>query len=336
MTKFHHLIPALSLLSLFAAQPAAANETEPLPTGAKAWSVPDQELMVEVEGGNVYVRVNGELGEDQPAPAIIIHGGPGGTHVGFAALLGLANERAVVLYDQLGSGKSDRHDGPEYWRVDRFVEELEAVRQAIGAEKVHLVGQSWGSAIALEYTTKYPGHVASTVLGGTFISAPHWLTDANLLLTELDTESRDIVSACEGGNPPSQSECQTAFNKVYSEYYSPPGVPKAAAAYRQRFGGDGFNAKIYNGMWGSSEFSATGTLKDYDATLKLLELDGSRTLFLVGQYDSARIDTVQEYVKLTPGAELAVIPGASHGYVGDRPSETEAVLRGWLRRMDEK
>lgn len=300
----------------------------------EAYAAPDTEVMVAVEGGNVYVRLNSDIETSDKTPVIFIHGGPGGTHAGFAAMLGLANDRPVILYDQLGSGKSDRPDNPANWRVERFVEELEAVRIAVGAERLHLVGVSWGAALALEYATTYPDHAASIVLGGTYISTPHWLTDANLLAQDLSDEQRATLSACESEEPPSPQQCRAIFDRVYSRHYNRPDYGAAMRAYRQRYGGQGFNPIIYNAMWGPSEFSSTGILRSYDATLKLRELDGSRTLFVIGQYDSARIDTVQEFVALTPGAELAVVPGGGHSFLLDRPIETEAILRGWLSRKD--
>ena len=327
---------AAAILLVFA--PSVAAQQAPESSSALPYAAPDMELMVPVEGGRVYVRINGQIEPNGPAPAIFIHGGPGGSHAsaGFARLLGLAGERAIILYDQLDSGKSDRPNDPAHWRVERFVDELEAVRQAVGAERLHLVGQSWGSAIALEYAARYPDRVASTVLGGTFISSIHWITDANMLLRDMSEEDRQRVFACESPAPPAEIDCDAAFNKVYSRYYDRPDRGDAFREYGARYGGKGFNSLIYNEMWGPSEFASTGTLRNYDATLKLLKLDGSRTLFLIGQYDSARIDTVQEFVALTPGAELAVVPGGSHGFTMDRPIETEAILRGWLRRMDSK
>jgi len=328
-----------TLLALAAAcclsVPLAAQDAAPA-THAAAWASPDKELMVPVEGGEVYVRVNGDIAASDKTPAIFIHGGPGGTHLGFAGLLGLADERPIILYDQLGSGKSDRPNDPANWRVERFVEELEAVMVAVGAEKLHLIGHSWGSALALEYAAKYPEHVASTVLGGTFISTIHWITDANLLLLDLPEESRQLVKQCEGDDPPPGRTCGEVFTRVYSQYYVPPPRDPAAAEYAKQYGGQGFNPLIYNSMWGPSEFASTGLLKNYDATPKLLEIDGSRTLFLIGQYDSARIDTVQEFVALASGAELAVVPGGAHGFLRDRPIETEAILRGWLRTMEQE
>ena len=158
----------LATILLALALTGCATVQAPAPAGEHAavapYAAPDRELMVPVEGGSVYVRINGEI-DRGATPAVFLHGGPGGTHGVFMANLGLADERAVILYDQLDSGRSDRPNDPANWRVERFVEELEAVRAALGVERWHVVGHSWGSAIALEYAVRYPEHVASTVLG---------------------------------------------------------------------------------------------------------------------------------------------------------------------------
>ncbi|MEM7700296.1 MAG: proline iminopeptidase-family hydrolase [Pseudomonadota bacterium] len=327
MIRLLGALSGLLVMVAFNAIPALAEEPAP-------FAAPDRELMVPVEGGRVYVRINGQVDDTDKAPAIFIHGGPGGTHTGFAAMLGLAKDRPIILYDQLGSGKSDRPDNPVNWRVERFVEELESVRAAVGAEKLHLLGVSWGAALALEYSTKYPDRVASTVLGGTYISTPHWLTDANLLVQDLTPEQQATLTACESDDPPDGDTCSTIFDRIYSRHYKRPDYGDALRKYRKSYGGQGRNSLIYNAMWGPSEFSSTGTLRTYDATLKLRELDGDKVLFLIGQYDSARIDTVQEFVTLTPGAELAVVPGGGHSFLLDRPIVTEAILRSWLNRKD--
>ena len=88
-------------------------------------------------------------------------------------------------------------------------------------------------------------------------------------------------------------------------------------------------------MWGASEFVATGSLRYYDGERLLQRLDGPRTLFLVGQYDEARPVTSAAFADRVPGSELAVIPGAAHATFSDRPDETVAILRAWLRRQDQ-
>ncbi|KLE35764.1 proline iminopeptidase-family hydrolase [Aurantiacibacter luteus] len=325
---------ALAALALLAA-PAAAQD---LPATPADWSAPDRELMVPVEGGRVWVRVNGDIDAGHP-PAVFIHGGPGGTHMGFGNLLSLADERAVILYDQLDSGKSDHPNDPANWRVERFVDELEAIRAALGVERWHVVGHSWGSAIALEYAARFPQHVASTVLGGTFISTPHWIMGTNLLIRELPDEVQADILACESPAPPAAEVCEAATAAFYAAYNGRPdrpAPPPEARTYRARYNGEGFNPVLYNAMWGPSEFRASGSLVGYDGTPLLVRVDGSRTLFMVGQYDEAQLDQVLDFVTLTPGAELAVVPGGSHSFPGERPAETEALLRAWMDRVDSR
>lgn len=330
----NRLAAAFFALALAGCATVPATFEAPLaPAAVTAYAVPDRELMVPVEGGSVYVRVNGDL-TGAEAPAVFLHGGPGGTHNGLASMLGLADERGVILYDQLDSGRSDRPNDPANWRVERFVAELEAVRAALGIERWHVVGHSWGSAIALEYAARYPQHVASTVLGGTFISTPRWIADANILLKELPAEIQATINACETSTPPPVEACQEATAAFYAEFNRREPSSEAARAYSERIGGAGFNPVIYNAMWGPSEFRSTGSLLTYDAVPLLSRIDGKRTLFMIGQYDSARIDTVQDYVELTPGAELAVVPGGAHGFFTDRPHESEAILRAWFGRND--
>lgn len=333
-TTVLHLLAFLMAVQ-FTLVPLVATGTEAQSSAdiTEPFGPPEQELMVEVEGGKVYVRLNG-LSHSDAYPVIFVHGGPGGAHNGFAEMLGLANERMVIMYDQLDSGKSEQPNNPENWRVERFVESLDKIRLALKIERWHVVGHSWGSALALEYTAKYPQHTVSTVLGGTFISTPHWIMDANLLVKAAPETIRETLKQCESDSPPKKDICDNAYTVLYSPYYQPKPPTEAALAYYENVGGKGFNPLIYNQMWGPSEFSSTGVLKHYDATHLLTEIDGSRTLFMIGQYDSARIDTVQDYIKLTSGAELAVVPGGAHGFYSDRPIITQAILKDWLTRKD--
>lgn len=330
-------ILAAAALALSGCATLSAPEAAPAPAtaqAAEAYAAPERELMVAVEGGDVYVRVNGDL--DAASPVVFLHGGPGGTHNGLASMLGLADERAVILYDQLDSGRSDHPNDPANWRVERFVEELETIRRTLGVQRWHVVGHSWGSAIALEYAAKYPQHVASTVFGGTYINTERWIADANRLLEELPQDVQQTIAACETDAPPSEQECNQATNAFYAEFNRREPASAELRAYSAAIGGQGFNPVIYNAMWGPSEFRSKGSLKTYDAVPLLAKIDGSRTLFLIGQYDEARIDTVQDYVAMTPGAEFGVVPGAAHGFLTDRPMESEAILRAWMDRMDAK
>lgn len=328
---FKAVAAALALL------PLAAQAQVTLPTSPAAdWSVATSEHRVEVEGGKVWVRVNGTIGKGE-TPVILIHGGPGGTHVNFGTLLSLADQRPVILYDQLDSGMSDHPGDPANWKPERFVAELEAIRHALGVERWHVIGHSWGSALALEYAAAYPEHTASAVLSGTFLSTSHWITGTNLLIRDLPDDVATTIRACEGPTPPAAEVCEPATAAFYAAYNGRPDRPAPTPvmlAYRQRYGGKGFNPALYNAMWGPTEFRASGSLASYDITHLLSRVDGKRVMFVVGQYDEARIETVRDFAALTPGAELAVVPGGSHAYITERPEIAEAILRDWMSRKD--
>jgi proline iminopeptidase len=103
---------------------------------------------IEVPGGKVWYQ---GVGGGDGTPLLCLRGGPGFTHRYLERLADLADRRRVIFYDQLGCGNSDRPDDPGLWTVERFVEELALVREALGLENLHLFGSSWGGMLALQY-----------------------------------------------------------------------------------------------------------------------------------------------------------------------------------------
>lgn len=293
---------------------------------------PDRELMVPVEGGRIYVRVNGDLAGPRP-PVLMIHGGPGGAHSSFLNALPLADERAVILYDQLDSGRSDIPNSPANWRVPRFVGEVEAIRRALGVTRWHVLGGSWGGTIALEYAARRPAALASVILQSPLVSTRAWLADANLLRGQLPRDVQRTLTACERRRPPPADRCQAATDAFYAQFLRRVPASPEAQAYRSRLPTP-FNSRIYEAMWGKTEFVSTGTLRNYDGEPLLARLDGPRTLFVVGQHDEARPATVHGFSVRTPGAAFAVIEEAAHGIFNDNPEAFIATLRRWFRRHD--
>ena len=103
---------------------------------------------IDVPGGPVWYKVSGT---GDGLPLLTLHGGPGGTSCGNSLLESLGDERPVIRYDQLGTGRSGRPDDLSLWEVDRFVEALHTLRHELGLERFHLYGHSWGGALAAAY-----------------------------------------------------------------------------------------------------------------------------------------------------------------------------------------
>nr|WP_245842748.1 proline iminopeptidase-family hydrolase [Sphingomonas laterariae] len=304
-------------------------------TSALATTTPDvraeREQMVPVPGGRAYVRINGDLAGPRP-PLVMIHGGPGGSHGAFLPALPLAADRAVILYDQLDCGLSDKPGQPANWTVPRFVDELEAIRAALGVPRWHVLGHSWGGTVALEYAARQPKELASLVLQGPLISTRAWMDDAATLRGQLPEHVQAVLDACEGPKPPSKLECDAAVDAFYRRFWRLKPLPAWAAAYEKAHGLK-LAENIYNAMWGPNEFRATGTLADYDGE-PLLKRIAVPTLFLIGDSDEVTPTTARRLTAATPGAALEIIAGAAHRTQSDQPEVYCAALRNWLAGSD--
>jgi L-proline amide hydrolase len=293
---------------------------------------PDREVMVPVEGGRIYVRINGDLSARR-APVLMVHGGPGSAHAGFLNALPLADQRAVILYDQLDSGRSDAPNSPANWRVARFVDEITAIRRALGLERLHLLGASWGGTIALEYGARRPAGLASLILQSPLVSTRSWLADANRLRRQLPAGTQATLTACERRRPPPRARCDAATEEFNARFLRRRPRSPAGQAYLDALPIP-FNDRIYNAMWGATEFVSTGTLRDYDGEPLLARLDAPRTLWVVGQHDEARPATVHDFAIRTPGSSFAVVEDAAHAVFNDNPDAYVALLRRWFARVD--
>ena len=327
------LIPRRSFLAAAAAAlPLAFPAGRAFAKGLAAVPPPTREAMVPVPGGRVYVRINGDLAAPR-LPVILAHGGPGGSHVGLAEAIALADQRAVILYDQLDTGRSERPGDPKLWTVARFTDELEAIRTFLNIPRWHMGGFSWGGTLALEYGARRPSALAGLVLGSPLIATRDWIADSDEWRRRLPADVQAVLTACERPSPPPEATCTAAADAFYARHMVRTARNPAIVAYRKAARADG-NEAMYRAMWGPTEFTATGTLRDYDGTPLLRRLDGARALFVTGQYDEARPATVARFAEAVPDAELAIIPGAGHALFTDRPDETLAVLRAFFERHD--
>ena len=288
-----------------------------------------REGFVSVPGGKVWYRI---MGSGSRTPLLLLHGGPGGRSCGFSVLADLAKDRPVVLYDQLGSGRSERPADASLWRTDRFVDELAAVREGLGLTRVHILGHSWGGALAAEYLlTKKPAGVVSVVFSSPLLSTPQWVADARRLRSTLPPDVESVLLRCEGVATADDASCQAAF-EVFDERFvlgapSLPDLPECAGATR--------NADIYRSMWGAAEFTATGSLRDFDRTDRLGELT-LPVLFLAGRDDEAVPETVEGFQQRVPGARMTVFEHSAHSSYRTETTRYVEVVSAFLRDADRR
>jgi len=311
----------------------AASALAPSFACSQDWTppAPDQELRVPVRGGSIYVRVNGDL-KSPHTPVVFAHGGPGGTHASFMPTLALADQRAVILYDQLDSGLSDHPNEPANWTVERFVSEVDAIRAALGLRHLHLVGHSWGSTIGLEYAARQPTGLDSLTLGSPLISTRSWQRSTSADLARLPPDVIRAIKTNEAAGTTDSPAYARAMDVFYAHYMSLGSVPAYLRAYSQQHHLVA-NELLYRTMWGAGEISSSGTLKTYDGE-PLLPRIKAPTLFLCGSDDEMTADVLKPLVAKVRGAQLAVIPGAGHGLTTTHIAPYVGLLRAHLGRND--
>jgi proline iminopeptidase len=234
----------------------------------------------------------------------------------------------VVRYDQLGGGKSDAFTDTTRMTVDHFVRELEALRVRLGAAKMHLLGHSWGTILAVEYQRVHPDRVASLVLAGAALDIDAWERHAAELERTLPDSLQRVITQSEAAHEFTSPGYQAAIAEFYSRYVWRHPVQADLDSLMSTV-----NTTIYNYMEGPSEFTITGTLKHYDFTPHLAAIH-IPVLYPTGEFDEAGPDNVRRFAALTKGARVAIIPGAAHIAMWDNPVETVRVVRAFLRQVD--
>jgi proline iminopeptidase len=287
------------------------------------------EGFIAVEGGRIWYH---RVGTGAGTPLVLLHGGPGSCSYSLKPLLALAADRPIVIYDQLGCGKSDRPTDTTLFTVERYVRELQTVRDSLALREIHLFGHSWGAMLAQAYMATRPAGVRSLILSSPLVTTAQWERDADSLLMALPDSMRAAIERHEASNTTSSPEYVSATEAYYALYVKrkPPRNAADADSGRAAFG-----KQVYEFMWGPSEFSSTGTLKRFDATAWLRGVTVP-TLFTAGEFDEATPASTRRFSRLVPGAEFVMIPGSGHATANDNPEALLAALRTFLARVERR
>src|SRR5215475_9656615 len=172
------------------------------------------------KGYQTWYRIVGEGEEPGKLPLLCLHGGPGACHDYLEALDAMADTgRRVIYYDQLGCGNSRLNESkPEMWTVDLYVEEVDMVRKALGLERIHLLGQSCGGMLAMEYLFTQPKGVASVTISNSPASMTQWVEEANKLREQLPPEVQATLLKHEAEGTTSSEEYQQAMQVFYDRH----------------------------------------------------------------------------------------------------------------------
>ena len=238
----------------------------------------EEEGHIDVPGGQVWYKV---VGSGESVPLLTLHGGPGGGHDYLEPLNALASERPVVFFDQLGCGKSDTPDDVSLWRIDRFVDEVTAVRDALGLDRIHLLGHSWGGWLAIEYMLGAPSGVVSLTLASTSASIPQFVYEAGELISKLPREMAETMRRLEAEGDFENPEFEAGMMEFYKRHLCRLDPwPDPIMRSLENLDGN----IVYETMNGPTEFTVIGNMKDWNRIEKLSEIVAP-TLITCGRYD---------------------------------------------------
>jgi proline iminopeptidase len=285
-----------------------------------------QEGRLAVPGGQVWYRSVGEGG----VPLLCLHGGPGAPSDYLQPLEALAASRRVIFYDQLGCGNSDLTEDRSLFTVERFEQELDAVREQLGLQRMHLFGSSWGGMLAMQYVLDHPDRLpASLVMAGSPASSPRWNQICQALLDEMPKSERAEIERLEAAGMTDSPEYEEAMQPFYRRHVCrlDPWPDYVVRSF------DRIATAVYHYMAGPSEFRIVGTLKDWDIMDRLGEITVP-TLITGGEYDECRPEHLREIHARVPGSRLEVIPDASHLCFAEQPDIWLPLVDSFLAAHD--
>ena len=253
------------------------------------------------------------FGNNPKIKILLLHGGPAMTHEYMECFETFFQKQGFEFYeyDQLGSYYSDQPKDSSLWTVDRFVEEVEQVRQAIGADSsnFYLLGNSWGGILAMEYALKYQKNLKSLLVANMVASAPEYAKYAEDVLAkqmkpEVLAEVKELEAKKDFANP---RYMELLMPNFYKEHLC-----------RLTDFPDGFNrsmkhanGEIYTMMQGPSEFGISGRLANWDIKNRLKEITVP-ALMVGAKHDTMDPKAMEEQSKMVKKGQFLYCPNGSH------------------------
>lgn len=278
----------------------------------------------EVPGGKVYWR---RFGAGCKTPLLMLHGGPGAAHNYLLSMTALADERPVIFYDQLGCGNADSPDDESIYSIQRSIDEVDAVRQALNLDQVVLYGHSWGTLLAIEYLCQARGAgVEKLILAGALASVPQVVGGLQRLIAAMPDGFAAKLRALELAGKTGTPE-YAGLTQIFYDNFVLRTKPSADALVSFEAISRSIAYRVLNGP---NEFTIVGKIKDWDRR-KDLKAITQKTLITTGQFDEITIDcheTIRDGI--AGDASLAVMAGCSHMTMVEQPERYNALMRRFL------
>jgi proline-specific peptidase len=293
------------------------------------------ERYVTFDGRRTWTAVVGDEAAERRsgrAPLLVLHGGPGACHDYLESLADLtATGRRVLFYDQQGCGNSDPIGDPARCSVDLFLAEIDAVREALGLERLHILGQSWGGMLLMEYLVRRPTGVVSATIASSPASMPLWIEETARQRAALPAAVVEVMDRHESDgtwDDPAYIAAVDVFNHRHLCRVVP--FPEPVARSFEKLALD---PTVYRTMNGPNEFHVVGALKDWDITDRLGAIDGP-ILLTSGRHDEATPPQIALIADRIPQSDWVLFEASGHLAHAEEPARYLAVVADFLARAE--
>ena len=284
---------------------------------------------VKILGFDLFYRT---YGRPTKGTILCLHGGPGATHDYLLSLEDLAQfGYRVVLIDQLGCGKSERPRGTALYTIAHNVGEVEGVRKALQLGKVHLMGSSYGGALAIATALKYQRNLRSLVITGGLASVPLTVREMRRLVNRLPPKTRATLAKYEAREDYENPEYLAAVDVFYRRHVCRLPVWPREVTYSFEH----LSRPVYFTMNGPNEFTIIGTIRDWDVTDQLPTIRVP-TLVTVGRYDEVTPRVAESIHRGIRGSKLVRFEKSAHLAMWEERSHYIGVVRDFLDRVRSK
>jgi proline iminopeptidase len=277
------------------------------------------------------------FGNNPRIKVLLLHGGPGGDHEFFESFESFLPQEGVefIYYDQLGSAFSDQPDDESLWQLDRFVDEVEQVRKALGLgpDNFYLLGHSWGGMLAVEYALKYQQNLKGLIVSNMMMSIPDYNAYAeNVLAKQMDPA---LVAEAKALEAKGEFESPRYMEILVPHFYEKHILRMPAAEWPDAVnrGFSRLNKKLYTLMQGPSEFGASGRLEKWDRKADLAKITVP-TLVIGGTHDTMDPKHMEWVSKQVKDGRFLLCPSGTHMSMWDDQEHYFPGLVAFLRDVD--
>lgn len=277
-----------------------------------------------------YYRIVGDK-NPKKAPLLLIHGGPGSSHNYFELLDDYANTgRQLIMYDQVGCGKSSIPDDESIYVKETWVEELIALRKYLHLDQIHMSGQSWGGMLEMYYLTAFdPQGIKSVMINSSPSSIKLWIKEQHRLIKYLSHEDQESIAEAERSQNFTNVKYLAANDRYMEKYcWDDPNENSPEPLRRPT---NGKKASLI--AEGPNEFTENGTISDFEVTNDLKKIHVP-VLITSGTDDLCTPLIAKTVYDNIPGAKWHLFANSRHLALLDQHDEFIKLMDQWLNSHD--